>query len=141
MKQAKDVLMEKNIQPSFHRLKILKLLTQRNIHPTSEEIYLKLFKEIPTLSRTTVYNTLKLFCEKRIISEVTISGKEMRYEYAEEPHIHFKCRVCGNIYDVDKNCALLDKKILEGHKIEEYHIYLKGVCKHCRGKKRPENKA
>ena len=45
------------IKPSFQRMRIFEyLITHRN-HPTVEMIYKSLVKEIPTLSKTTVYNT------------------------------------------------------------------------------------
>lgn len=38
-------------------------LLKNHTHPTVDEVYVALCKVIPTLSKTTVYNTLRLFSE------------------------------------------------------------------------------
>ena len=63
MMNAAQSLQEKNIRPSLLRIKILEYLISVKTHPTVDEIYDKLLPEIPTLSKTTVYNTLKLLVE------------------------------------------------------------------------------
>jgi hypothetical protein len=47
-------------------MKILEYLRSVCTHPTVDEVYVKLHPGLPTLSRTTVYNTLKLLAEKGI---------------------------------------------------------------------------
>ena len=131
MKKLKEYLERKNIHPSYHRLKILKYLMNHKIHPTVDMIYKNLSKEIPTLSKTTVYNTLNLFLRKGIVSGLTIDGSEIRYDYNTKPHVHFICIKCGCVYDIHLKCPVFDKEIIEGHKITEHHIYLKGICSEC----------
>lgn len=125
-------LEEKGIQASYQRIKILEYLMKNRIHPTVDDVYKALKNEIPTLSKTTVYNTLKTFVEKRIISLVTTEEDEQRYDYAGENHLHFKCKRCGALYDVFHKCEVLQRRQIQGHLIEEAHIYLIGVCKKCR---------
>ena len=60
-----EYLKENGIKPSYQRMKIYEFLLQNRIHPTVDTIYRALNKEIPTLSKTTVYNTLNLFIEKK----------------------------------------------------------------------------
>lgn len=120
-----------DIKPSFHRFKILEYLINNKIHPTVDKIYRDLVKNIPTLSKTTVYNTLKYFVLKGLVSELMVEGNEVRYEFKETPHLHFKCKKCGNVYDVYRNCEILTHKKIDGHTVEEYHIYLLGTCKNC----------
>jgi Fur family peroxide stress response transcriptional regulator len=54
-------------------------------------IYKKTFKGDTTLSKTTVYNSLKLFLKRGIVQELTIEEKEVRYDADTRPHAHFKC--------------------------------------------------
>jgi Fur family peroxide stress response transcriptional regulator len=56
----KEKLKKKNINLSYQRLKVLEYLTQVRTHPTVDQIFTDLQKDISTLSKTTVYNTLKL---------------------------------------------------------------------------------
>jgi len=129
-----EILKEHEIAPSLQRIKILEYLHNYKTHPTADMIYKALINEIPTLSKTTVYNTLKAFVEKRILAELSLFENEVRYEYNTEPHIHFKCIKCGNIYDISKSYECLQNKNVDGHKVLEHHINLKGICKNCRDK-------
>ncbi len=130
MEDLKKQLEKHNINPSYHRLKILHYLMKHRIHPTVDRIYKDLSKEIPTLSKTTIYTTLKLFIEKGIVRELFVDENEMRYEYADTPHGHFRCIKCGKIYDVEITVPL-NKDTIQGHKILEQYLCFKGICKEC----------
>jgi Fe2+ or Zn2+ uptake regulation protein len=134
MENINILLKETGIKPTYQRLKILDYMSKnlRN-HPTVEMIYEELSKEIPTISMTTVYNTLSIFIEKGLVCGVTITGTEVRYDINTESHHHFLCNKCGDIIDVDVSCSLSGKKgeLVDGHKIEEVHGYFKGTCRSC----------
>ncbi len=128
----KEYLIKKNIKPSYHRIKILKYLKEHIIHPTVEMIYKNLIKEIPTLSKTTVYNTLNLFVKNKILIELIIDENEIRYDINTEIHAHFQSKRCSIIYDIEIEPSCLDGiYIQKNHKISEYHIYFKGFCADC----------
>lgn len=110
----------------------MQYLDQHRTHPTVEEIYNGLVKEMPTLSRTTIYNTLQLFLEHALISGLTISGSESRFDFETTPHSHFFCKECGVVMDVEKvDCPCENRGVISGNRIDEVHLYLKGVCKNC----------
>ncbi len=125
------ILKNKEITPSYTRIKIYDYLSKDKIHPTVDEIYLDLIEFFPTLSKTTVYNTLKLFVEKEIIRAVNLSDNRMRYELIRSKHSHLKCDICENIYDVpaDINIYLPDE--LRGTIINENHLLITGTCSYC----------
>jgi len=134
MDKLKSLLKEKGIKPTYQRLKILEYLSNNlNNHPTVEMVYDKLHNDIPTLSLTTVYNTLNNFLEKRLVYGVTITGTEVRYDFNTDYHHHFLCKECGQIIDVDIECPYAEGKkgIVSGHRIDEIHGYFKGICKDC----------
>ena len=60
---AINTLVKYGIHPSVQRIAIMDYLIKHRTHPTVDEVYTALSDEIPTLSKTTVYNTLKLFAE------------------------------------------------------------------------------
>lgn len=131
MDKLRKYLEKEGVHPSYHRLKILEYLMKHRTHPTVERIHKELSKEIPTLSKTTIYNTLKLFTSKGIVQELTIEEKEVRYDADTKPHAHFKCMECGGVYDIALEFPNLEREMIEGHKVTECHVYLKGVCKNC----------
>ena len=92
-------LLNSNIKPSYQRIRIYEYLTNKRNHPTVDNIYKQLISEIPVLSKTTVYNTLRLFLEKGIVAVVNIEDNEVRYDADLSKHGHFKCLECMNIFD------------------------------------------
>jgi Fur family peroxide stress response transcriptional regulator len=143
MENIKTLLKEKGIKPTFQRLKILEYLNNNlKNHPTVEMVYEELLKDIPTLSLTTVYNTLNNFLEKGLVSGVTITGTEVRYDFDTNYHHHFLCKLCGQIIDIDLKCAYAEgeNREISGHRIDEVHGYFKGICKDCSKSARKKSK-
>jgi Fur family peroxide stress response transcriptional regulator len=137
MERLKETLETKGLKPTYQRLKILEYLEAHvDSHPTVEAIYEALVKKIPTMSMTTIYNTLNTFIEKSLVSAVTITGTELRYDSVTAPHHHFLCKKCGTILDVEVKCPIIDRDHVSGHQIDEIHGYLKGICKDCLARKR-----
>ena len=131
IKASVKLLKEKDISPSVQRIRVLEYLQNSKNHPTIDNIYNDLVKEIPTLSKTTVYNILKLFSEKNVARTFRIGNNEARYDGDTSIHGHFKCNKCGIIYDFNVNIDELKFSGLDKFKINEYHIYLNGICKKC----------
>ncbi|MEA3317782.1 MAG: Fur family transcriptional regulator [Bacteroidota bacterium] len=127
-----EYLIENKIKPSFQRIKIFDYLIKNRNHPTVDIIHKGLINEIPTLSKTTVYNTLKLFSKKGIILIINIEDNESRFDAKISNHGHFKCIKCGKIYDFELDKDKLDFPNLKNFSIEEQHIYLKGICPNCK---------
>lgn len=133
IKDLSQYLKDHGIKPSFHRIKTLEYLNTHHNHPTVDMIYNKLIKEVPTLSKTTIYNTLTLFLEHGIIMALSIEGTEIKYDLNSHPHLHFKCLKCGRIFDIilNEEISFLDRKSLNGHQVKECQVNYKGICKEC----------
>ena len=58
---TREYLLKYDIKPSVQRMVIMDYLMSHRIHPSADEIYNALYPTIPTLSKTTIYNTMKLF--------------------------------------------------------------------------------
>jgi Fur family transcriptional regulator, peroxide stress response regulator len=131
MENIKDYLTSNNIRPSYPRLKIFEYLDSKKSHPTVDEIYTALYEEIPTLSKTTVYNTLKLFLREGIVKVITIEDGEARYDSDTSVHGHFKCLNCGAVHDFEVDLPDDRIKGLEGFEVEKREFYYFGKCKKC----------
>lgn len=102
------------------------------IHPTIDEIYLSLSPIMPTLSKTTVYNTLHLFVEKGAVRELLIDEKNARYDVDMSEHAHFYCRNCGKVHDLfNMNSALFEIPQNPNFTIDAVEISYMGICKSC----------
>lgn len=120
-----------DVRPSNIRIKVLKFLLMNRSHPTVDDIYKGLIDEIPTLSKTSVYNTLNLFLEKKIVTGITVDEKELRYDINTSLHGHFKCEKCGFIYDFPIIIDFPNKEQLEGFEISNKDVFFYGTCKKC----------
>lgn len=129
--KVQDILLEHDIKPSIQRVEILNYLLQAKNHPSVDTIYTELLQKMPTLSRTTIYNTLKLFAKNNIVNEIVIEGKETRYDAIYTPHGHFKCLKCDKIYDFEYDIDKIKMNILKNFEIHTIQFYIKGICKKC----------
>ena len=125
------LLRDKSIKVTPQRLEILRYLDENRMHPTVDQIYSNLKRKNPSLSKTTVYNSLEILGKCVIIQSLTISASELRYDFKQKMHHHFLCKKCGNIIDIDNECPNIGKILESGHKVEEVHGYFKGICDKC----------
>lgn len=134
----KETLVNYNIRPTYQRIKILEYLEGNRTHPTVEEIYNHLYPHIPTLSKTTVYNTLRSFADANLVTELHVDKSEVRFDINTELHGHFLCKDCGTVFDFNiKTDTMNNSNVfygLEDFDIESKNIFFTGICKNCKEK-------
>lgn len=131
LKDYVELLKQNDLKVTPQRLEILKYLDKHKTHPTADKIFRDLKKANPSLSKTTVYNSLEILKKHNIIQLLTISKSESRYDFEGGLHHHFLCKNCGAIIDIDIQCPHL-KQVLQGkHHVDEVHGYFKGICEKC----------
>ena len=99
-----NLLKDKKISETPFRKEVLAIFTKyNNAIPLSV-----IEKELKEYNRITLYRTIKVFLEKGIIHEITISGEGSNYAICQEEcntdahhhqHIHFKCKKCVDNID------------------------------------------
>jgi Fe2+ or Zn2+ uptake regulation protein len=124
-------LLSYGVKPSHHRIQVLRYLLENRNHPTVDTIFQALRSDIPTLSKTTLYNTLNLFVEKKIASLITIEENEARYDADTSLHGHFKCIECGRIFDIKLQLPDLAFAELDNFEVFETQLYFQGICPQC----------
>lgn len=130
MEKIHTLLMDHQIKPSYTRVKIYRYLQENKNHPTVDDIYQALVEELPTLSKTTVYNTLKLFLDHHIVKELLLK-EQKHYDIVTRPHAHFKCDKCEQLFDVEVKPPALDGAALEAFHVRDAQLLYHGVCKQC----------
>ena len=132
IKEVHEYLIGYGIKPSMPRVAIMKYLMEHKTHPTIDQIFTDLLPKAPSLSRTTVYNTLKLFYERKAVLALTIDEKNVHYDILTCSHAHFKCKTCGDIYDVPLfESDIPDFKGDNTFLLEETQVYFFGTCEDC----------
>ena len=126
-----EILKSHDIKPTVVRLKVYEYLTSMKNHPTADTVYKSLLNEIPTLSKTSVYNTMETFLEKHLIQAVTIEENEIRFDADISDHGHFKCTSCGSVFDFHVDLSSVEPDLPSDFTVNEKHIYYKGICSNC----------
>ncbi len=123
------------LKKSKQRDAILAFLRTRKDHPTADTIYENVKLDIPNISLGTVYRNLAQLTEIGEIGKLSFDGSSDRYDPVATPHLHFRCRNCGSVYDVDVDCDLIDIDSIPKNKIpgrvEGQIITLYGTCERC----------
>ena len=130
MKTA-EILKSQDIKPTVVRMKVYEYLLSKKNHPTADTVYKALHDEIPTLSKTSVYNTMETFLEKKLVQAITIEENETRFDADISDHGHFKCTTCREVYDFDIDLSGFVHSLPGSFLVEERHIYYKGICGKC----------
>ena len=127
-----EILIQRGIKPSCQRLYIYEYLLDRIDHPTADNVWEGLVEKIPTLSRTTVYTTLNLLCNKGLVTLITGDYDRIRFDAVTSQHAHFCCDLCKCVYNVgDTSLDPKDFQIPAGAKIHGVKVYVSGLCVKC----------
>jgi len=131
IQEVHHYLRQYQISPSVHRTAILQYLIDHH-HSSADQIFTDLISSMPTLSKATVYNTLKLLADKNAIKTLFIDEKNVRYDACSELHAHFRCKSCGAIFNVPLEESDTPKfKGYPDHSSYETQVYFMGICKKC----------
>ena len=136
MPQTAEFLRKLGISPSPQRVAIYKFIMANPIHPTVDTIFQAVQPQLPTISRTTVYNTVKRLASLGALQEVIIEDGELRYDADISTHGHFKCMKCGAVHDLfpPSGTPLLEKihGLPEGFQVDRIHLCCRGICNACK---------
>lgn len=131
-----DGYLEKNNhRKTPERYSILNAVYSIDGHFTLDELSEKLAKELKfPVSRATLYNTLNLFMELRLVIRHRFQGTT-KYEacYADNNHCHQICTVCGKVTEVkapEISQAVSDLRLKRFRK-DGFTLYIYGVCSTC----------
>ena len=84
------------------RLLILEALLRDASHPTPEALHGQLRARHPSLSLSTVYQTLEAFAKVGLCRRVNAGDNRLHVDGTARDHDHALCRACGRIFDVPR---------------------------------------
>lgn len=131
LSKLEKILKDRSIRLSKQRLLILDYLMTHPIHPTAEEIFDGLKSEDPVISQATVYNTLNLFVNHKLIKELDFNMTSKRYELNRSSHGHFICESCGKIKDLD-SIEIEKPEKLKDYSLNSVELIYRGICPDCK---------
>jgi Fur family iron response transcriptional regulator len=102
---TRDNLAEKlrgrGITPTHQRIEIAYAIFSRGEHLSADRILALVNDRASETSKATVYNTLNLFLEKKLVREVIVDPSKVFYDPNTEPHYHFYNVDTGELTDID----------------------------------------
>jgi Fur family iron response transcriptional regulator len=122
-----EALRERGIQPSAQRVAVADYVLHTEEHPSAEQVFAKVRKTFPMLSRATVYNTLNLFVEKRLLRELVLAEGRVVFDPKTDAHHHFIDERTGRIHDIPWQAVKVSQiDRLEGFDVSEYQVVIRG---------------
>src|SRR2546427_12139739 len=95
-----QLLRRHGITPTHQRMEIAHVLFARREHLSADQILSLVNSRYAEASKATVYNTLKLFLEKKLIRELIVDPAKVVYDPNTEPHHHLYDVVSGRLTDI-----------------------------------------
>ncbi len=126
---------EAGLTTTHQRTVIYRVLVESRDHPSPELVYERVSREIPEISRATVYKNIHTFIEAGMLREVSELHQTNRLDANLERHHHLICTRCRKV--VDFHDDRLDgirasKSEPDGFQVAEYRVEARGLCPACR---------
>lgn len=138
----KQILKDKGLKITTQRISVLKVLSAcGDRHLTAEEIYELVRVDYPEIGLATVYRTIQLLLELRLIDSIQLGDGFVRYELGhsgegqeKHHHHHLVCLGCGKVISFEDDLLeRLEEKIEEkiSFQVVDHDVKLYGYCKEC----------
>lgn len=102
-------------------------------HATMDKLIEYITKNNSDISLATIYRNVGILLEESQIKKVKLGDIEV-LETVKEKHYHFKCLVCGEIYDIKQNEIPFGKRnvtSIDGNVVTDLDMVFVGTCKKC----------
>lgn len=134
-----QVLRDRGHKATPQRLMILSALRHADGHLTAAEIFEQVRLDYPYVDISTVYRTLGVLKELRLVSETDMGTGDTTYEWVRQQgrHHHLICRDCGSVVSLDHRFLEdLGAEIMaeSGFKPDLEHFAIFGLCAACQAR-------
>ncbi|WP_415588727.1 Fur family transcriptional regulator [Liquorilactobacillus ghanensis] len=123
------------------RATVKTLLRLHESHLSAEELFAKVKEAEPEIGLATVYRTLEVLAELRVVNRVSFEDGITRYDLRTEDsghfHHHLLCQVCGRVEEIHEDLLLdVEQKVEQdyGFKVADHRLTFLGICAKCRAK-------
>ena len=122
-----SVLKNHGINPSAQRVAVAQYVLHTDAHPSADEVWARVRRRFPQVSRATVYNTLNLFVEKGLLRQFVLTEGRVVFDPKTDDHHHFIDEDSGEIHDVPWDAVSVSNvSKLDGFEVREYQVVMHG---------------
>ncbi len=114
------------------------LLEHEEDHLSAEDVYLLVKDKAPEIGLATVYRTLELLSELKVVDKINfgdgVSRYDLRKEGAEHFHHHLVCVECGSVTEIEEDLLGDVEKIIESRwnfHVKDHRLTFHGICDKC----------
>ena len=102
-------------------------------HPTADDVFRRVQRVLPKVSRGTVYRNLQRLTAERRIGVAHLGTRVARFDPTPTPHDHFLCEDCGGLEDLlgPMPAARARAARRAGHQVRAHALVLYGRCRTC----------
>ncbi|AOV08109.1 Fur family transcriptional regulator [Sporosarcina ureilytica] len=118
---------------------VLVLLEHEADHLSAEDVFLLVKEKSPEIGLATVYRTLELLTDLKIVDKINfgdgVSRFDLRKEGANHFHHHLICIECGKVEEIQEDLLGDVEKIVESRwefTIKDHWLTFHGICKTCK---------
>jgi Fur family iron response transcriptional regulator len=91
------------IQPTSQRIEVAGVLLEKAQHLSADQIINRLREKGSRVSKATVYNTLNLFGERGLVTEILVDPERRYYDSNTDKHHHFYNVDTGRLTDIPRD--------------------------------------
>ncbi|MGM8366448.1 ferric iron uptake transcriptional regulator [Virgibacillus sp. W0181] len=114
------------------------LLEREEDHLSAENVFLLVKEKAPEIGLATVYRTLELLSELKIVDKINfgdgVSRYDLRKEGVEHFHHHLVCIECGAVDEIIEDLLGEVEQIVEQDwefQVKDHRLTFHGICKQC----------
>ena len=134
--ELRRALDEAGLRLTRQRAAVFGYLRSVETHPTAEEVYAAVRRDIPHISLATVYKSLEALVESHLATKLAYADGPARYDCRCDAHYHIRCLKTGQVRDLptafDTNLldkldpSLIDSLRRQGFQVTNYRLELLG---------------
>ncbi|MSR20962.1 MAG: transcriptional repressor [Gemmatimonadetes bacterium] len=117
------------------RATIYRYLAATDVHPTADEVFLAVRRNLAGISLATVYKGLETLVGCGLAVKLTYADNSARYDGRTDPHHHARCVVCDSVVDIPGEMPDAEVEAVRrraaGFMVTGYRLEFTGYCSTC----------
>lgn len=114
------------------------LLEHHKEHLSAEEVYVFLTKKEPEIGLATVYRTLDILAEIKVVNKITFEDGIARFDLLTQDHGHFHhhlvCTKCGKTQEIHEDLLGDVERLVKRQfhfEVSDHRLTFLGICEDC----------